>query len=144
MKTRSGFVSNSSSSSYVIVVEKTEFDKLKATLTDLQKDILAYLSGRGESQRFMGNEVVTIQYTEGNYSTLEDYAEGMGETGYQGIREKKLREAKERALKENEDATWEDLEIEGDDIDAYEEWEKVIEKIDKLPKEKVLRFDSDM
>jgi len=146
MKIRTGFVSNSSSSSYVIVLEKSVYDQLLSQLTDLQKDILVFLSGRDESatQEFMGHTVVTIQYTEGNYSSLDDYTEGMGETGYQGIREKKLREAQEKALKGDEDATWGDIEIEEDNIDAQEEWEKVIEKIDALPKDKVLRFEQDM
>lgn len=151
MKIRTGFVSNSSSSSYVIVLEKSVYDQLVAQLTELQRDILAFLSGRDENatQQFMGHTVVTIQYTEGNYSTLDDYAEGMGETGYKGFIEKRLEEVKAKVLAENEDATWEDInkalgKVKDEEPDYREEWEQVVEKINALPTDKVLRFEQDM
>lgn len=151
MKIRSGFVSNSSSSSYVIVIEKGAFDNLLTQLTELQRDIIAYLSGRDgneKSQMFMGNKVITLQYTEGNYGTLEDYAPGMGETGYRGIQEKRYREAEKKALAENEDATQEDVlrilgKVKDEDPDPFEEWEAIEEKINALPKDKILRFEQD-
>jgi hypothetical protein len=151
MKIRSGFVSNSSSSSYVIVIEKSVFDNLLTQLSELQRDILAFLSGREgneNSQTFMGQKVVTIQYTEGNYSTLEDYAPGMGETGYKGILEKRFQEAQAKALAQNEDASYEDVQrilgkVKDEDPDPFEEWESIEEKIDALPKDKVLRFEQD-
>lgn len=135
------------------MIEKSVFDNLLTQLSEAQKDILAYLSGRGASQKFMGNQVVTIQYTQGNYSSLDDYAPGDGDTSFQEKRSKKIEEAKAKLLEKNPDATWEDVQREiGEAAEEYdeenefspsEEWEAVVEKIEELPKDKVLQFESD-
>ena len=131
MKTRTGFVSNSSSSSYVIVVEKEAFEKLYAQLSDIQKDIAKFLQQYGGGvETFMGGQVVVMQYASGNYSTLEDYSPGDG-----GVMNSNAKKA----------ATWDDVEPKADDegLEPWEVWEEVEEKLDALPKGSVLKFSND-
>ena len=71
MKIRQGFVSNSSSSSFVIFVEKKDYDKIVAELSVLEKDILSAVSP--EKIKAFGKNLMKIGYMSGNYSTLEDY-----------------------------------------------------------------------
>ena len=80
MKTRTGFVSNSSSSSFVIMVSKETYDKAYKEMTPIQKDVAEWLKADG---KFGDIETVTIPYNYGNYSTMEDYEVGDGETGLQ-------------------------------------------------------------
>ena len=60
MKTRNGFVSNSSSSSFVLIVEKNEFEKatkkLHAFYSDFIKCYLGY--DKDSIKMFMGKELV--------------------------------------------------------------------------------------
>jgi len=60
MKIRMGFVSNSSSSSFVIFVKKSDFDKIQATLSDLEKDILAFIEPKNVKAFDM--DLVKISY----------------------------------------------------------------------------------
>jgi hypothetical protein len=67
MKVRTGFVSNSSSSSYVIFVKKADFDTVMS-----EKDLLNYISP--ENIQAFGMDLVKIGYVSGNYSSFEDYS----------------------------------------------------------------------
>lgn len=71
MKIRSGFVSNSSSSSFVMFVQKEDYDKVFETLDDLEKDIIKHINPR-EVNAF-GKKLIKIGCISGNYSSFEDY-----------------------------------------------------------------------
>jgi hypothetical protein len=57
MKIRNGFVSNSSSSSFVLLVDKKVHDKVFETLTDYEKKIISQIS---EVTNAFGCEVIEI------------------------------------------------------------------------------------
>lgn len=118
MKTRSGFVSNSSSSSYVIIFEKNEYDKLMLELTDLQRDIMDFFRDGNPVQRFGLNDIVFISYVEGNDSTLEYYSPN-----------RNCEKSIEDLLKESEER-----------LDYYDEWRMIKNKINAIPKEKCLQI----
>jgi hypothetical protein len=71
MKIRMGFVSNSSSSSFVIFVKKSDFDKIQATLSDLEKDILAFIEPKNVKAFDM--DLVKISYLSGNVDSFDSY-----------------------------------------------------------------------
>ena len=69
MKIRSGFVSNSSSSSFVAFLPEEDFNKIHDSLSVLDA---AVVSAVGVSRmQFLGNDCVSFGYVSGNYSTLE-------------------------------------------------------------------------
>ena len=145
MKIRSGFVSNSSSSSYVVCMNKATFDFLNIQLNEVQQDMLAFVSNRGATRNFLGNEIVVISWMSGNDDTFENYTFGDGHSGEWGFAIQ--REAvKEALLKENPDATVKDLEEAYAKLhseryqDYYDEWKIVYDSIAKLPKDQTLIF----
>lgn len=121
MKIRSGFVSNSSSSSYVIVIEKEAYDQMYSQLSNIQKDIISFLRD-GRVCEFGSGQAVVIQYVSGNCSTLENYCLGDGD-----------------ALSAKAFA-----ECENDRFDWCEEWESIQLAIKKLPKNTVIWSSTDM
>lgn len=72
MKIRSGFVSNSSSSSFVLMATKEAFDAALAACTQEQRDYVSSLIGGGE--KFLGREIKTYSYfsDNGGYSPFDD------------------------------------------------------------------------
>ena len=71
MKIRMGFVSNSSSSSFVIFVKKSDFDKIQAMLSGLEKDILAFIEPKNVKAFDM--DLVKIDYFTGNDDSFDSY-----------------------------------------------------------------------
>jgi hypothetical protein len=71
MKIRKGFVSNSSSSSFVIFVKKSDFDKIQATLSGLEKDILSFIEPKNIKAFDM--DTIKISYLTGNDDSFESY-----------------------------------------------------------------------
>jgi hypothetical protein len=57
MKVRNGFVSNSSSSSFVVVIKKEVHDKVLPLLTDYQRMIIEQIA---EKDKAFGMDVITI------------------------------------------------------------------------------------
>ena len=74
MKIRNGFVSNSSSSSYVLIIKKSEYDKAKK---DIRKEVIDYFEKFIEKQIFLGEELVILQ----NYSDMSGGTREYDETG---------------------------------------------------------------
>ena len=69
MKVRSGFVSNSSTSSFIIMTTKDNYDK---TLDAMHPYVRAVVEALGpDFKTFMKKEVVVLGLSEGNVSTLE-------------------------------------------------------------------------
>jgi len=69
MRIRQGFVSNSSSSSFVIIIAKDKFEKLLDKLDDYQKAVLEKMEKANE--KIFGVEAVVINGVTGNYSSFE-------------------------------------------------------------------------
>ena len=69
-KIRTGFVSNSSSSSFVMFVKKEDYDRIYETLSNLEKDIIDFVT---RDTSGLGLQLKRVGFVGGNYSTFEDY-----------------------------------------------------------------------
>jgi hypothetical protein len=77
MKIRSGFVSNSSSSSFVVIAPKSVVDEVLATLTPYEKAVAEHV--RCGTRKFLGQEVSIFQGSQGNSDSWEYCFEYEGE-----------------------------------------------------------------
>lgn len=68
MKTRNGFVSNSSSSSFIALVPKDEWSNIIATLNPIEMIFVEKLT---DDISFCGIDCVEYGYVNGNYDTFE-------------------------------------------------------------------------
>jgi hypothetical protein len=69
MKTRQGFVSNSSTSSYIIITTKEKYD---TTLSRCHPYVKAVMEALEPTESKLGKEsIVVISYNSGNQSTFE-------------------------------------------------------------------------
>lgn len=75
MKIRNGFVSNSSSSSFIILVEASRYDNWYNNLDYYQKQLIDYIGHRNVS--IFGKEAFEITGMSGNYSSFEDFSVDM-------------------------------------------------------------------
>lgn len=85
MKIRTGFVSNSSSSSFVVLLSKEQDTEFQKKLSPIQKEVLGACAR--EEKIFLGNDVVayTGWSNAGGYSNFEDVYiddEGLDENEY--------------------------------------------------------------
>jgi hypothetical protein len=71
MKIRSGFVSNSSSSSFVVIAPKNVVDDVLHTMTTNEKAAIEHV--KTENKLFCGKVVSVFQGSDGNYSSWEDF-----------------------------------------------------------------------
>jgi hypothetical protein len=104
MKTRDGFVSNSSSSSFVAIISKDAFD---LALSEAHPYIQAVVEAMGKQEStFMGNQVVTMGTMDMHGSSTFEYLDINYDT-------------------ENSPMPEED----GEEINAYTAWETFLESI---------------
>jgi hypothetical protein len=68
MKIRNGFVSNSSSSSFIALVPKDSWEKLMTTKSEIE---IAALETMITEKKFCGIECIDFAYVSGNYDSLE-------------------------------------------------------------------------
>jgi len=71
MKVRSGFVSNSSTSSYILIVPIDLHEKLTETMGDYEKRVIGYIA---EVDTILGQECMVLSWFSGNVDTF-DYAD---------------------------------------------------------------------
>jgi hypothetical protein len=77
MKIRNGFVSNSSSSSFIVLIPVDAYNKLE--ITPLQKEIVKYI-GKNKTKVF-GQDAYVISWWSGNIDTFEDFSSKVAENG---------------------------------------------------------------
>lgn len=70
MKIRQGFVTNSSSTSYTVVIEKEYFNDLMKNFSPFVKAVCKALAD-GDTHKFLGKEVKVITWGSGNNDTIE-------------------------------------------------------------------------
>ena len=70
MKTRSGFVSNSSSSSFIYILSASKYEKLLTELDVYQKAVLEKLGV--QRTKILDRDAVVVSGIMGNYSSFED------------------------------------------------------------------------
>jgi hypothetical protein len=68
MKTRIGFVSNSSSSSYLLIVPKEAHEQVCSTFDEKEIEVLDYVS---KSVMVLGQEAVCLAWSSGNMSSFD-------------------------------------------------------------------------
>lgn len=70
MKIRQGFVTNSSSTSYTVVIEKEYFNEIIKTFSPFVKAVCKALAD-GKPQKFLGKDVIVLTWGSGNNDTIE-------------------------------------------------------------------------
>jgi len=71
MKIRSGFVTNSSSTSYTVVIEKDYFDEVLKKVHPYVTAMFKALTKGQKAQTFLGKKVITLSWMSGNSDTFE-------------------------------------------------------------------------
>jgi len=70
VKIRNGFVSNSSTSSFIILLASKSFKEVIATMDELPQKIITNLV---TDEKVCGVDAKTLAYTSGNYDSIEFY-----------------------------------------------------------------------
>ena len=70
MKSRQGFVSNSSTSSYIIIIPDENFEEVISELSEIQQKIIKELVN---DEEVIGIKSKVLSYMSGNISSFEDY-----------------------------------------------------------------------
>jgi len=108
MKVRNGFVSNSSSSSFVLVTTKLNFDKVYEGLDIIEKKIVDFISK--DVGKFLNTDLKKIHYCSGNYDSFEDFDLDLSEEEKQSIMKEKGFEDEDELDEYLEDIVYENLE----------------------------------
>ena len=78
MKLRQGFVSNSSSSSFVLIATKEAWEKGLENLTDFEKDILEQLEEDISEKKVLGKDCIVFwKYNNAGWSSTEELSPNM-------------------------------------------------------------------
>ena len=128
MKIRTGFVSNSSSSSFVAFLPEEDFKTIQDSLSILDAAVVSSVGIN--RQKFLDKECISFGYTSGNYSTLEYIDDDV-------ILEHAAKIAEERGESLPEDFTEEISEGKWDSLYTCRD------KINSLPKGKVFTHSED-
>jgi hypothetical protein len=117
VKVRSGFVSNSSSSSFIALFPAEEYEKIRKELSPTTVGVVEAIGL--EKTNFMGIDCLKFGYISGNYSTLEY------------IDKNEIKEKAEEVIEDRKDEYSDDFE------ETYQEdhiWDATYEFQDKLGK----------
>ena len=72
MKVRQGFVSNSSSSSFVVFLKKEDYKEVYNRLSNLEKELVNYL--KPTNKKAFGLDIVCISGVSGNCDSFEEFS----------------------------------------------------------------------
>jgi hypothetical protein len=129
VKVRTGFVSNSSSSSFVALFPAEEYKKIRKELSPTTIGVVETIGL--EETKFMGIDCLKFGYISGNYSTLEY------------IDKNEIKEKAEKVIEDRKDEYSDDFE------ETYQEdriWDATYEfenKLDNLSPEKIFTHSED-
>lgn len=76
MKVRTGFVSNSSSSSYLVIIPKEKRAEVESKMDPVALAVIERI-GWQEIENFMGQELLKMEWVTGNYAWPEIYSDNM-------------------------------------------------------------------
>ena len=125
MKIRAGFVSNSSSSSFLAVVKKDDYDKALKNLGPLSQAVCEYANIT--SSKFAGEDCILHYHTTGEYSTFDNaHVDKVRDRAMEIAREQKTSLSSECY----EEGHWEDFICESMN-EIVEEFEKKMVELEK-------------
>jgi hypothetical protein len=96
MKIRNGFVSNSSSSSFILKIPKDSFEDWEKSLSKVEKELLDEVGGRS-TQIILGIECVEISRAMGHSEGMFDYIDVEGDECLCEIWEEMMEKLPEKA-----------------------------------------------
>jgi len=120
-----------------LIIEKTTYDSLYVTLSDLQQDMLKYLTRGVQPKPFLGQTILAIPLQQDGYDLLEDFNPKEDGRNVSNA----IAAAAAAALEEDEDAVWGDVEPKKlKNFNWESEWRHIKKTLKDLPEGTVIEM----